>query len=117
MPISVIQRTRAMAFPLVVGAARYRLAKLCSLNRRLQPRRQVTAQHSRAVMRDECPAMVRGTLLGSVLGVLPGGGAALPPFSSYALEKKFARDPALIGRRRKTEKSPSANSAAIRRSR
>ena len=61
--------------------------------------------------------MVRGTLLGSVLGVLPGGGAALPPFSSYALEKKFARDPALIGRRRKTEKSPSANSAAIRRSR
>jgi putative tricarboxylic transport membrane protein len=44
------------------------------------------------------PAMVRGTALGSVLGVLPGGGAALPPFSSYALEKKIARDPSRFGK-------------------
>jgi TctA family transporter len=43
------------------------------------------------------PAMVRGTALGSALGVLPGGGAALPPFSSYALEKKLARDPSRFG--------------------
>jgi putative tricarboxylic transport membrane protein len=43
------------------------------------------------------PAMVRGTLLGSLLGVLPGGGAALPPFAAYALEKKISRDPSRFG--------------------
>ena len=30
--------------------------------------------------------------------MLPGGGAALPPFSSYALEKKLARDPSRFGK-------------------
>jgi putative tricarboxylic transport membrane protein len=41
---------------------------------------------------------VRGTLLGSVLGILPGNGAVLGPFASYALEKKLARDPSRFGR-------------------
>jgi TctA family transporter len=53
---------------------------------------------SRADLRAAFPAMVRGTALGSVLGVLPGGGAALPPFSSYALEKKIAKDPSRFGK-------------------
>ncbi|MFC3690598.1 tripartite tricarboxylate transporter permease [Chenggangzhangella methanolivorans] len=44
------------------------------------------------------PAMVRGTAIGSFLGVLPGGGAALPPFTAYALEKKFAKDPSQFGK-------------------
>jgi putative tricarboxylic transport membrane protein len=35
-------------------------------------------------------AILRGTGLGSLLGVLPGGGALLASFSSYALEKKLA---------------------------
>ncbi len=35
-------------------------------------------------------AVVRGTALGSVLGVLPGGGALLASFASYAMEKKLA---------------------------
>lgn len=52
---------------------------------------------SRADLRAAFPAMLRGTALGSVLGVLPGGGAALPPFSSYALEKKLASDPSRFG--------------------
>jgi putative tricarboxylic transport membrane protein len=43
------------------------------------------------------PAMLRGTALGSILGVLPGGGAALPPFAAYALEKKISRDPSRFG--------------------
>jgi TctA family transporter len=34
------------------------------------------------------PAVLRGTALGSVLGVLPGGGALLASFASYTLEKK-----------------------------
>ncbi|MET3893019.1 putative tricarboxylic transport membrane protein [Bosea sp. OAE506] len=53
---------------------------------------------SRADLRAAFPAMLRGTALGSVLGVLPGGGAALPPFSSYALEKKIAKDPSRFGK-------------------
>src|SRR5207302_11336969 len=44
------------------------------------------------------PAVLRGTGLGSVLGVLPGGGATLSSFAAYALEKKVARDPSRFGR-------------------
>ena len=44
------------------------------------------------------PAMMRGTTVGCMLGVLPGGGAALPPFSAYALEKKIAADPSRFGK-------------------
>src|SRR5712672_4732693 len=44
------------------------------------------------------PAVLRGTLLGSILGVLPGGGATLSAFAAYVLEKKIARDPSRFGR-------------------
>jgi putative tricarboxylic transport membrane protein len=36
------------------------------------------------------PAVLRGTALGSVLGVLPGGGALLSSFAAYTVEKKLA---------------------------
>ena len=39
------------------------------------------------------PSVLRGTALGSVLGVLPGGGALLASFAAYTLEKKIARNP------------------------
>ncbi|MDE2093961.1 MAG: tripartite tricarboxylate transporter permease, partial [Burkholderiales bacterium] len=39
--------------------------------------------------KDAWPAVVRGTALGSLLGVLPGGGALLASFASYTVEKKF----------------------------
>ena len=42
--------------------------------------------------------IVRGTGIGSVLGILPGNGAVLGPFASYALEKKLARDPSRFGK-------------------
>src|SRR5207253_10217101 len=35
--------------------------------------------------------ILRGTSLGAVLGILPGGGAMLASFSAYALEKKIAK--------------------------
>ena len=35
------------------------------------------------------PSISRGTLLGSFLGILPGGGALLASFASYSLEKKL----------------------------
>lgn len=44
------------------------------------------------------PAAVRGTMLGSVLGVLPGGGALLSSFAAYSVEKKLARDPSRFGK-------------------
>jgi putative tricarboxylic transport membrane protein len=44
------------------------------------------------------PAALRGTALGSLLGVLPGGGATLSSFAAYVLEKKLARDPSRFGR-------------------
>jgi len=35
---------------------------------------------------------LRGTALGSLLGILPGGGAALAAFGAYALEKKVSKN-------------------------
>lgn len=43
------------------------------------------------------PAILRGTGVGTILGILPGGGAALPPFAAYALEKKVSRRPERFG--------------------
>ena len=43
------------------------------------------------------PAILRGTCVGTMLGILPGGGAALPPFAAYALEKKVSRHPERFG--------------------
>src|SRR5436189_1307886 len=39
------------------------------------------------------PSVLRGTALGSILGVLPGGGALLASFASYTVEKKMTRNP------------------------
>jgi len=39
------------------------------------------------------PAVLRGTTLGSILGVLPGGGALLASFAAYTLEKKTKGKP------------------------
>ena len=41
--------------------------------------------------------ILRGTGLGAVLGVLPGGGAFLSSFASYAIEKKLSRHPEEFG--------------------
>ena len=41
-------------------------------------------------MKEAAPAIARGTLLGSILGILPGGGALLAAFAAYAVEKKLA---------------------------
>lgn len=43
------------------------------------------------------PAL-RGTALGSLLGVLPGGGAILASFASYAIEKKISKTPERFGK-------------------
>src|SRR6266571_4671378 len=47
---------------------------------------------------DSFPAILRGTALGSILGILPGGGAVIASFAAYTLEKKIAKDPSRFGR-------------------
>ena len=42
--------------------------------------------------------VVRGTALGSLLGVLPGGGAILASFASYSVEKKLSKTPQEFGK-------------------
>jgi len=48
---------------------------------------------TRKQVREVTPAVLRGTLLGAALGILPGGGAALAAVSAYALEKKIKMAP------------------------
>ena len=48
--------------------------------------------------KDAWPAVLRGTGIGSILGLLPGGGAMLASFGAYALEKKLAKDPSRFGK-------------------
>ena len=42
------------------------------------------------------PAILRGTALGSLLGILPGGGALLAAFAAYTVEKKIKLKPGEI---------------------
>ena len=43
-------------------------------------------------------AIIRGTVIGFFLGVLPGGGAILASFVSYAVEKKVSKHPERFGK-------------------
>ena len=52
---------------------------------------------TREEFRRAVPAVLRGTVLGSILGVLPGGGALLASFAAYAFEKKVSRNPEKFG--------------------
>jgi putative tricarboxylic transport membrane protein len=44
------------------------------------------------------PAVLRGTGLGAILGILPGGGAIIASFASYGLEKRISREPGQFGK-------------------
>jgi len=88
--------------PIAMGL--FGLGEIIASLSRPQGRPVVVAQGWRNLMptfaqlREAFPAMLRGTTIGSLLGVLPGGGAALPPFTAYALEKKLAKDPSRFGK-------------------
>ena len=49
-------------------------------------------------IKDSLPAVLRGTTLGSALGILPGGGALLASFAAYTLEKKVSKNKANFGK-------------------
>jgi putative tricarboxylic transport membrane protein len=42
--------------------------------------------------------VLRGTFIGSALGILPGGGAMLASFASYSIEKKISKNSANFGK-------------------
>jgi putative tricarboxylic transport membrane protein len=73
---------------------------------------------SRADLAEAAPAIARGTLLGSVLGILPGGGAVLAAFGAYTMEKKLSKNPAEFGQGaiRGVAGPESANNAAAQTS-
>ena len=58
-------------------------------------------------------SILRGTGLGAILGVLPGGGALLAAFAAYTLEKNVARKPRTLRPRR----HPRRGGARIRQQR
>ncbi|MBM3219656.1 MAG: tripartite tricarboxylate transporter permease [Candidatus Rokubacteria bacterium] len=53
---------------------------------------------SRDDWRRSSAPLARGTVLGFLLGILPGMGAIIPTFMSYALEKRLAREPDRFGK-------------------
>src|SRR5215213_9179932 len=48
--------------------------------------------------KDSAGAIGRGTILGSILGILPGGGAVIAAFAAYTFEKKISKNPSRFGR-------------------
>ncbi len=53
---------------------------------------------SRAEFISTIAPILRGTVLGSFLGILPGGGAMLASFAAYSFEKRVAKDPTRFGK-------------------
>ena len=49
-------------------------------------------------LKDSAGAIGRGTVLGSILGILPGGGATIAAFAAYTFEKKISKHPHRFGR-------------------
>src|SRR5881409_2534685 len=47
---------------------------------------------------DSSGAIARGTILGSLLGILPGGGAVIASFAAYTFEKRISKDPSRFGK-------------------
>lgn len=59
-------------------------------------------------------AIIRGTIVGFYIGILPAAGATIASFLSYGLEKRLARDPSTFGKGdiRGVAAPESANNAA-----
>lgn len=47
--------------------------------------------------KDFLPAATRGTIVGSLLGILPGAGQVISSFAAYSLERQIAKDPKRFG--------------------
>ena len=60
-----------------------------------------TAREDRVILRSEwrrcIPVILRGTLIGSIVGILPGLGASVGSFLSYATARKLSKTPEKFG--------------------
>ena len=86
--------------PLAVGL--FAIAEVI-LNLQHPERAAARAQMSRLAIgakqvRLATPATIRGTAVGSLLGLLPGGGALVASFAAYSLEKRLSRAPESFGK-------------------
>ncbi|WP_341992087.1 tripartite tricarboxylate transporter permease [Azorhizobium sp. AG788] len=69
-----------------------------------ESQRSLVAAKVKSLMltKDEFKAIIapvlRGTILGSFLGILPGGGAMLSSFAAYSIEKKMSKTPGRFGK-------------------
>jgi len=63
-----------------------------------RPERLTSLYPTQQEIQDAVAPTARGTMLGTMLGLLPGGGAILSSFLSYALEKKISSTPEKFGK-------------------
>jgi putative tricarboxylic transport membrane protein len=52
---------------------------------------------TRQDLADASGAIARGTIIGSILGILPGGGAVVASFAAYSFEKRISKHPERFG--------------------
>jgi putative tricarboxylic transport membrane protein len=87
----------------VVAMGLFGFAEIIS-NLGVKEKREVSTDHvhglmpTRADFRAAWKAVLRGTAVGSLLGILPGGGAIVSSFASYTVEKRMAADPSRFGK-------------------
>jgi putative tricarboxylic transport membrane protein len=86
----------------VVSMGLFGIAEIVHNLEKNESRRVFTSQvgklwPSREDFRRSWKPVLRGTFLGSLLGILPGGGAVLSSFAAYSLEKKLADNPGRFG--------------------
>ncbi|MCG5211712.1 tripartite tricarboxylate transporter permease [Streptosporangium soli] len=75
------------------------LYNLESLRRKTPPPTPVGSVYpSRAEIKESKGAISRGSLLGFLLGILPGGGATMSSMVAYAVERKVTKQPAKFGK-------------------
>jgi len=69
-----------------------------SISREIFAQRITGLMPTRRDWKESAGPLARGSLLGFVLGVLPGGGAVISSFISYALEKRLSKTPETFGK-------------------
>jgi len=69
-----------------------------SISREIFAQRITGLMPTRLDWKESAGPLARGSLLGFVLGVLPGGGAVISSFISYALEKRLSKAPETFGK-------------------
>jgi putative tricarboxylic transport membrane protein len=82
----------------VFGIAEILMSLSRKENRDILQQKLTSLMPTREERRRAIPAALRGTAVGSMLGILPGGGALLAAFAAYGLEKKVSKRPQEFGK-------------------